>query len=298
MANPINKTVLITGITGFTGKHLESFFVKKGFTVHGTSFSEVSKDHHWQCDILNFDELTQLVSRIQPNYVIHLAAISFANTKDIPRIYDTNVRGTLNLLDAILESGCQVEKIIVASSAAVYGNIGDVLSEEMCPKPVNHYGNSKLAMENMVANYFDRLNIIVSRPFNYTGVGQEDHFLIPKIVKHFKDRKSIIELGNLNTFREYNDVKFLVECYFKLLNAEFDSETVNIASGKTYSIRDILTLMEDITGHSIQVRINKEFVRKNEIKELKGSPEKLLNLIGESDSEFRIVDTLKEMYLS
>ncbi|MCK0161188.1 GDP-mannose 4,6-dehydratase [Allomuricauda sp. F6463D] len=297
MESPINKTVLITGITGFTGKHLESILVENGFQVYGTTFSEPAQENHFKCDILDFNELTEVVTRVGPDYVIHLAAVSFVATKDIPKIYATNVQGTLNLLDGLLKLGRNIKKIIVVSSAAVYGNIGNVLSEEMCPKPVNHYGNSKLAMENMAANYFDKLNIIVARPFNYTGIGQEERFVIPKIIKHFKEKKSVIHLGNLNTYREYNDVRFLADCYRKLLNSDFKSNVVNIASGKTYSINDVLSIMTDLSSHQLNVEVDNNFVRKNEIKELKGSSVKLYTIIGETDSIFSLKDTLAEMYL-
>ena len=154
-------------------------------------------------------------------------------------------------------------------------------------------------MENMVANYFDKLNIIIARPFNYTGTGQEDHFLIPKIVKHFKEKKEVIKLGNLDTYREYNDVKFLVNCYRKLLFSDYKSGVVNIASGTTFSINDILSIMAELSSYKINVEVDKQFVRKNEIKELKGSPEKLIQLIGnKSESKSSLKNTLEEMYIS
>lgn len=299
MESPISKTVLITGINGFTGKHLESELSDNGFTVFGTTYSEPRQENHFQCNILDFEQLTKVVSKTAPDYVVHLAAISFVAAKDVPKIYATNVQGTLNLMEALLETGKSIKKVLVASSAAVYGNIGSVLSEEMCPKPVNHYGNSKLAMENMVANYFDKLNVVIARPFNYTGVGQEDHFLIPKIIKHFKESKEVIKLGNLNTYREYNDVKFLVNCYRKLLLTDYKSGVINIASGTTFSINDILSLMTEVSSHKINVEVDEQFVRKNEIKELKGSPEKLMKLIeSRPESKSSLKNTLKEMYLS
>lgn len=297
MENPIDKTVFITGITGFTGRHLESFFEQKGFKVFGTTFTKSNGKNHFKCDILNHNLLFSVVSKVQPYYVIHLAAISFVATKDIPKIYETNIQGTLNLIEALERLEKPIRKIIIASSAAVYGNIGSYLSEEMCPKPVNHYGNSKLAMENMTANFFDKMSMVITRPFNYTGIGQEEHFLIPKIVKHFKARKNVIELGNINTYREYNNVKFLSECYYHLAVGDYKSGIVNIASGNTHSVEEILQLMEDISGHKIDVRINPDFIRKNEIKELKGSSIKLMKIVGPIDSNITLRGTLEDMYL-
>ncbi|WP_435624059.1 GDP-mannose 4,6-dehydratase [Flagellimonas sp.] len=297
MGNPINGPVLITGIDGFTGNHLESFLLGHGFEVYGTTFSKPQKKNHLQCNILDFERLKEIISSVNPDYVIHLAAISFVASQEITRMYETNIIGTTNVLEALLELKIPVKKVVVASSAAVYGNVGEVLSEEMCPKPINHYGNSKLGMENMTANYFNSLDIIITRPFNYTGLGQESNFLVPKIVEHFKERKKTIALGNLNTFREYNDVNFLVESYCKLLSSDFRSGAVNISSGETYSIANILNLMEDISSHKMQIEVDERFVRKNEIVELKGSPEKLKQIIGEFDKKFSLRKTLKEMYI-
>lgn len=298
MESLTNTTVLITGINGFTGKHLEAFLKNKGYIVYGTSFSKSKNKNHFKCDILNSDEIRNLLAKVQPNYIIHLAAISFVASKDVSNIYVTNVIGTQNLLDAVVDLQISTDKILLASSAAIYGNIGSILSEEMCPRPANHYGNSKLAMENIAANFFDKLNIIITRPFNYTGVGQEEHFLIPKIVSHFKQKKNTIELGNIDTLREYNNVGFLIDSYEKLLTSNFHSGAVNIASGNTHSIKDILEIMTDISSHSIRININEKFIRKHEIKELKGSPKKLIKIVGKMTNEYSLKETLEQMYSS
>jgi len=298
MEVPSKEKVFITGIDGFSGVHLENELMNHDFTVFGSTFSEPIKKNHFKCNILNKNELSSILNKTKPDYLIHLAAISFVASDNIPLMYETNILGTLNVLDALIEQEIKVKKIIVASSAAVYGKIGSELSEEMPPKPINHYGNSKLAMENMVSNYFDKLNIIISRPFNYTGVGQESHFLVPKIISHFKANKPVIELGNLYTFREYNDVKFVSSVYISLLASTFKSGVVNICSGKTHSISEILNIMERITSHSIEIKVNEKFVRKNEIKELKGATSKLKAIIDKEIESISLKETLKEMYLN
>jgi nucleoside-diphosphate-sugar epimerase len=292
------EKVFITGISGFTGKHLEEVLLNAGYLVYGTTFSMPKENNHFKCDILSKEEISSVLKRIQPDYVIHLAAISFVASDNVPNMYETNILGTLNLLETLDNLRVTPKKIIIASSAAVYGNIGSILSEDMCPKPINHYGNSKLAMENMVANFYDKFNIIITRPFNYTGIGQEANFLVPKIISHFMKKKDFIELGNLYTYREYNDVRFLSKVYLELLNRDFNSGVVNISSGVTHKINDILEIMEDISSHSIEVRVNNKFVRKNEIKELKGSSEKLNDILGIEISSYSLEETLKEMYFN
>ncbi len=291
-----NIKIFITGITGFTGKHLEAYFSNKGFSVYGTTFSKSTSPNHFDCDILDDRALFLILDNIKPDFVIHLAAISFVEVKDQQNIYNVNIFGTLNLLNAVERSGYSPRKILIASSAAVYGNIEGELSEDLCPQPVNHYGNSKLVMENMVKQYYDRLNIIIARPFNYTGTGQENLFLIPKIVSHYKEKKKEIELGNINVYREFNNVNFVVKCYAELLFSEFKSDVFNVCSGNVININKILGIMNKFADYSIKVNINPKFVRKNEIKVLKGNPQKLFKHIGDFTKEFTLESTLLQMF--
>lgn len=290
--------VFITGINGFTGKHLEDYLKKRGFQVYGTTLNETSVKNHFKCDILMEDSLFEILKKVKPNYVIHLAAISFVASKNQENIYKVNIFGTLSLLNAIKRLDYNLHKILIASSATVYGNVEGELNENMCPNPVNHYGNSKLVMENMAKSYFDKLNIIIVRPFNYTGIGQEEQFLIPKIVSHFKEKKHEIELGNIDVYREFNDVGFVVKCYTEFMLSELKSEIVNVCSGKTLNIKNILQIMTDIAGYEILVKVNPKFIRENEIKVLKGSTNKQNSIVGDFINEFNIKKTLREMYLA
>lgn len=298
MGNPSKKIVFITGINGFTGIHLENLFLNKGWLVYGTTYAETENPNHFVCDITNKNQIKNVFSKIQnPIYIIHTAAISFVAGENQNDMYNVNVFGTLNLLDVIIESGLNPDKVLIASSAAVYGNIGETLSEDMCPKPVNHYGNSKLVMENMTKTYFSKLSIIITRPFNYTGVGQSDDFLVPKIVSHFKNKSPIIELGNIDVFREFNDVSYLTSCYYNLLISDYNSEIVNVCSGKTSNIKEILLGLEKISNHKINVMINPKFIRHNEIRTLKGSVEKLNGVIC-LPSDNNLIEVLKKMYFN
>lgn len=290
------RKVLITGITGFTGYHLEQEMLLQGYEVFGTSFDKSSCERHFQCNILNKQEVNKVLGVVRPNYIIHLAAISFVATENINSIYETNILGTLHILEALEELDLEVSKVLLASSAAVYGNVEGELSEELCPKPMNHYGNSKLAMENMASNYFSKFDIILARPFNYTGIGQNGNFLIPKIVNHFRNKESVIELGNLHTYREYNSVKNFVDIYIRLVESSFCSGFVNICSGKTYAIEQILQIMKEITGHIIRVDVNPKFIRKNEIIELKGSTKKLSEILPGSIESVDLRKTLASMF--
>ncbi|MCL5796631.1 MAG: NAD-dependent epimerase/dehydratase family protein [Gammaproteobacteria bacterium] len=143
-------------------------------------------------NLLDREALTRAVVDCAPDAIIHLAAISFVPNSTGEAVYTTNVIGTENLLQAAL--GCDVRpaRVILASSSHVYGQNPNP-QETDCPSPINHYGISKLAMEHLAHTYSDRLNIVITRPFTYTGVGQPGHYLIPKLVQHFRDRSPTIE---------------------------------------------------------------------------------------------------------
>jgi nucleoside-diphosphate-sugar epimerase len=250
----------------------------------------------YTCDITNYSEIIDVVDKVRPDFIIHLAALSFVNLKYPLPFYKINVIGTENLLNALLETGQNPEKIILASSANIYGrNAEGCVDEEVIPEPVNHYSISKLAMEFIAKNYMEKLKIIIARPFNYTGPGQEDHFLIPKIVRHYKEKKENIELGNLDVIRDFSDVRFVCECYDKLLENGKCGEVYNICSSKEIHLKKIIDIMNSLAGYNIKVDVNPEFVRKNEIYRLIGDNRKILSLF-DSNPVIEIEKTLEFMY--
>ena len=135
---------------------------------------------------------------------------------------------------------------VLASSANVYGNLQPGLLSESNPvNPANDYAVSKLAMEYMARLWIPKLPVAIARPFNYTGVGQSESFLIPKIVTHFVHRKHRIELGNMDVWREFNDVRDVVHAYRMLLEARPVGQVVNVCSSNLVSLRDALALASE-----------------------------------------------------
>lgn len=274
--------VLITGYAGFTGKLLGKRLLEKGYEVFGLTMNEPKLACEYQVDITDYVQLQKTIATIKPDYVIHLAAISTVTHQGSELFYKVNLLGALNLLEALAEARVEPQKVIMASSAYVYGNSSEAkISETVVPKPINHYGVSKLAMEHMAATWFDRFSILITRPFNYTGVGQELTFLIPKIVKNFHEQRPFIELGNMDVIRDISDVNFVIDCYLRLLESNVHSEIFNICSGTGYSIMDILEMMCDIAGYRPEIKKNAELVRKSEIHRLVGSNRKLFTAVGE-----------------
>lgn len=291
-----SKRVLITGIDSFTGVHLSKYLEQLGYEVFGTVISGGDDMQTFVCDITDSKACAHVIKKLQPEYIIHLAGISFVGHADTEAFYLINTIGTQNLLDAVVQAAHSVEKIILASSATVYGEQkSEVLDESMCPQPANHYGISKLSMEHAARGFFSRLPIIIVRPFNYTGVGQPDHFLVPKIVSHYKRGDKYIELGNLDVAREFNDVTMACDIYAQLLKSDAQSEIFNLCSGNAISLMDIIALMDSVAGYKIDVRVNPAFVRANEIKRLVGSTKKLEKAIG-AIKPVSFKQTLQTMY--
>jgi nucleoside-diphosphate-sugar epimerase len=136
---------------------------------------------------------------------------------------------------------------------------------------------------------------VVVRPFNYTGVGQAESFLIPKIVNHVRRRVPLIELGNLEVARDFSDVRTVVQCYQLLLEARAAvGQTFNVCSGRAWTLNEVLDMVREISGHSFEVRVNPAFVRQNEVKLLVGSTAKLEAAIG-AQPAIALDDTLRWM---
>ena len=278
--------VLVTGLLGFTGRYVASELTAHGWEVWGVGAQSADQlPRYVQADLCDAEAVRQAVSRIQPEAVIHLAAIASVVHGNVEDFYRINLIGTLHLLSALAGLDAVPRCVLLASSANVYGNSREgELDEDSPPAPANDYAVSKLAMEHMALLWRDKLPLVVARPFNYTGVGQSENFLLPKIVAHFKRRASSIELGNLDVWRDFSDVRSVVQAYRRLLEVTSGPHIVNICSGVTHSLRDVIAIAQQITGHQIDVQVNPAFVRGNEVKVLSGKPERLRRLIGDWNS--------------
>jgi len=290
-----SKKVLITGVNGFTGRYLAAELRARGFDVTGTA-RVPTDDSTIPLDVTNKNQISNVLKAVRPEFVFHLAAISFVAHSDPLEFYNVNVLGTENLLQAISESDLNIKKVLISSSANIYGNSNSgLISESVQPEPINHYACSKLVMEKVTANFFENVPIIITRPFNYTGAGQALHFLVPKIVSHFKDKRPILELGNLDVARDFSSVRFVVESYIRLMTSEVRSEIVNICSGKSHSLLEIVDFLKKVSGHNLKVVVNPNFVRKNEVKEITGDNKKLLSFFNDLEV-INFYQTIKEMY--
>jgi nucleoside-diphosphate-sugar epimerase len=241
--------------------------------------------------------LRKMVHEIRPTAVVHLAGISTPLHGSAGEIYSANVTGTANLLDALSKIDDPPKRVIVASSATIYAPPVDQepITEEHPFGPQNHYGASKRAVEDVARLFSVRLPVIVTRPFNYTGPGQDPIFLIPKIVDHFVNRAPQIKLGNLDLYRDFSDIRRVVEAYVRLISGPIDHAIVNICLGRTIHLASIISILREISGHSIEVITDPALVRPGEPRVIQGSAKRLEAMVGDlPNPDFR--ETVQSMY--
>ena len=276
------QKILITGGNGFTGR-----FVCKQLIDSGIAFHKLES---------NLDDKKNLLKELQfvkPHRILHLAGTAVTESGEFEKKYKNNLIGSINLFESIKEINLKIEKLFIASTGSIYDiKKSEKVNEESNLLPKNHYGFTKYFMEQISILY--DFPIIILRPFNYTGIGQSEDFLIPKIISHFKNHKEEIELGNIEIEREFNDVRFVAKVYSELLlNFNHQCKIINICSGNGVSIKSIISICEELYGHKIKVKKNNLFVR-NEPKSIVGNPKRLEEIIGNLN-EYQIEDTLEWM---
>jgi len=295
------KRALITGIHGFTGQYLAQSLRAAGYRVFGTALAPSAEEQDViAVDLSDRAAVQRMAEAVQPDVVVHLAAIAFVAHSDIEAMYRVNLLGTRHLLEALAGLANKPSAVLLASSANIYGNAEvEPISEAVAPAPANDYAVSKLAMEYMARLWMERLPITIVRPFNYTGHGQHENFLLPKIVSHFKRGARDIELGNLHVWRDFSDVRMVVDSYCRLveLGGELAGQTFNVCSGMGHSLGEVLDMMAGIAGYRINVSVNPAFVRSNEVVRLVGSNDKLQAAIGTLHQR-PLAETLRWMYES
>jgi nucleoside-diphosphate-sugar epimerase len=275
--------ILLTGARGFTGPYVRAEFEQGAHQVIGAVPHASVDPQEVTLDVQDLGACRSVIDRERPDVVVHLAGIAHTQEVRSEPYYLTNVIGTENLLRACKDVGHVPHKIFLFSSSAVYGTPAKdqtEIDENAALQPTNHYGISKVAMELMARTWFDRLPILIVRPFNYIGQGQAPNFVMAKIVDHFQRREPSIELGNIDVARDFSDVRDVADTYRRMIYIDAVSDVVNVCAGRAYSLRYAIEALQAITGHAPDVRVNPAFVRLNDPKVIRGSTEKLERLIG------------------
>ncbi|WP_261545913.1 NAD-dependent epimerase/dehydratase family protein [Burkholderia multivorans] len=298
------RRAFVTGLTGFTGRYIAQRLEGAGYEVWGTVAPGAPRPDDpalarctlLSVDLLDADAVRAAAADARPDAVVHLAARAHVANDEASQTYAVNIMGTRNLLAALAGLDRRPSAVLLASSANIYGNAtAGVLDENAPPAPANDYAVSKLAMEYAAKLWTDRLPIVIARPFNYTGVGQSEAYLLPKLVAHYARNAPRISLGNLDVSRDFSDVRDVTAAYLRLLEAAPAGETFNVCSERAYSLKEVLAMLSRIAGYVIDVTVDPRFVRHNEVKHLSGSRDKLRRAIGELPLT-PLDETLRWMY--
>ena len=277
--------VLVTGATGFTARYVIPLLKQKGFEVHGLSSA--------QCDIRDAPALRDAVAAATPDYVVHLAGTSNLPDADAETLHSINVQGTVNLLQAAERLPERPRKLILASSSYVYGDTGSApASEDAALEARGAYGRSKRQMEAVAARWFGRLPLIIARPFNYTGVGHDERFLVPKLLRVFRERDPDVSFVDPSVIRDYSDVRWMAEVYVSLLHCPVAGRTINVCSGTGTPLTALVDMLEKLTGRRAASYPRPRAGARPAA--LVGDPSRLIRLIGGS-SPFSLRDTLSWM---
>lgn len=304
-------TVAITGASGFVGRWLIAALdgyrndtELKVITLGRASSCDVS------IDITNADQINEAIREISPTAVVHLAAVaSPAEAREQPDVaWRTNFTGTLNIARSIIKSACDC-RLIFAGSSESYGrtflNAGAAGADEsLALEPISTYGATKAAADIALGQLqYEGLEVVRFRPFNHTGAGQPDKYVVPAFASQIAKIKAgisapVISVGNLGAFRDFLDVRDVTRAYaLAALRKEVSDvrgKAFNLSSGNAVQISSILELMIELADVEVEIAVSPEKFRKNEIEAAVG--DNTAAFIGfDWRPEISLLDTLRDV---
>ena len=256
--------VVIVGASGFVGGYLARELVSAGHSVIKADLPEL--------DLLNAAQVDVLIASHKPDAVVNLAAISSvgASWKKPSDTISVNVNGTLNLLEAVRKHAPQAKTLLIGSAEEYAVPEEETKLKETDPlEASNPYGISKIAQENFAQLYRKKygMNIVCTRSFNHTGVGQTTTFALPSFVEQVaaidrSGKPGKIFVGNLSAWRDFSDVEDVVHVYRMLLENKNEFDTYNVGSGIANKIEDLLKdVILKFTPVNIEIVVDPEKVR-------------------------------------
>jgi GDP-4-dehydro-6-deoxy-D-mannose reductase len=292
--------VLVTGITGFVGGHLADYLLAHGDHVSGCSRHAEWPKHlshlsgHvslWPCDLGDPQATVKLFERETYDAVFHLAGLANPRTCRLEplRAERENVAATRNVYEAIRRSG-QRPRVLFVSTSYVYGQPRpqDLPVGTACPvRPEDPYGASKWAAEQLSTQYVAEygLDIIRVRPFNHTGPRQPTYYVVPEWAQQIAAieagrRPHVLRVGNLDTRRDYTDVRDVVRAYRLLIEKACADEVYNLGSGVGRSGREILEALRSLSRAPLEIESDPCRVREGEAPEIVADAAPLRQLTG------------------
>lgn len=276
--------VLITGITGFAGSHLaERLLTQAHIEVWGTSRGNWGNIAHLServtlciADLTDYAATRRVLEQCAPTRIFHLAGQAFVpvSWQDPWSTLENNIRSQLNVLQAIVELQLET-RVLCIGSQELYGRVGsqDLPINEATPfRPDSPYGVSKVTQDLLGLQYFLSygLHAVRARPFNHIGPRQNERFAAPAFAKQIAEiekglRPPVIEVGNLESLRDFTDVRDTVHAYELLLEHGQAGEAYNIGRGVPVRVGDMLDQLLALTNHDIEIRVSPERLRPSSV---------------------------------
>lgn len=267
------KKVLIFGVGGFVGGYLAREFLDCGYTVCGSDKKKSTmipdEVQFQEGDLLDAEQVINLIEKASPDIVVNLAAISSVGTSwKIPQAtISVNVVGALNIMEAARR--CSVmPKVMFIGSSEEYTTSDAPINEKTPLNANNPYGISKMTQECFAQVYRERygMKIYCVRPFNHTGIGQSDSFVLPSFCKQVAEieksgKSGVIKVGNLAVERDFSDVRDIVRAYRMIVESEDCSKIYNVGSGRAYSLAELLEYIISLSNQKISIEMDPSRVR-------------------------------------
>ena len=300
--------VLITGVNGFVGSHLaetllESRDIRLFGTMRGAHDSGVIPSlkktvTRMQADISDADQICRVVDEVRPAKIFHIAGQAFVPTsfENPSETFQSNVRGTLNVLEAVRRQTATKFpcSVLIVSSGEVYGSVPRdqlPIDEQVPLRPENPYAITKACADVIAQQYHDSfgVDVVVVRPFNHLGQRQSDLFVGSAFAKQIAEikygkRGPKMSVGNLKPQRDFTDVRDVVRAYIKLLERPREFTVFNVCSGKAVAIGDVLRLMCDLANVDVEITPDPKHMRRKDNPLIIGSAARLQNATGWSPS--------------
>jgi len=293
--------VLITGITGFAGSHLAEYLLSKiNINIYGTTFLdlEIKNINHikeninlYETDIKDYKNIESIIAEVMPDRIFHLAGrTSVGDSFSSPQeTLVTNITGQLNIFEAVRKlklNPC----IHIACSSDEYGFVyeNELPIKETNPfRPLSPYAVSKVTHDLLAWQYFKNygLNIIITRAFNHTGVRSSEAFVCSSFAKQIamiekQKQPPVIYTGNLDSIRDFSDVKDVARAYWLALEKCRPGEAYNICSGKGYKIREILDILVSYATTKVEIKQDPKRLRPSDTSVIVGDSTKFRKVTG------------------
>lgn len=304
------KKVLIFGYLGFVGQYLEREFANHGYTVYGSDVLEatdiqrqVDSSRYFAGDLLDATRVKAIIDTVRPDMIVNLAAISSVGQSwGMPQTtVEVNVVGALNIMEAARVCD-PMPKVMFIGSSEEYQICDAPMDEETRLNANNPYGISKMMQEEFANLYRERygMQVYCVRPFNHTGVGQRESFVLPSFCKQVarvqrSGESGIIRVGNLSARRDFSDVRDIVCGYRMIMEGDNCKTIYNLGSGEAHSIQEMLDYLISLCTYEIKVEIDPERFRPIDTPCICCDNSKAQRELGWRP-EYSIYDTIKEMF--